>query len=331
MKDKLSISVDFCAPTFRGGHDLEHLRTKSFFGRFLHQYFRPQFGNNPDFIFYADAGSGEHLDYPSKTKRIFVTGENIPPNWSEADYAFTHEPIWNDRHWRLPHHRHWWYEGRTNPIRDFDLVRNRSVKFCNFLYSNERAHERIDFLDRLQRYRSVDSGGRVRNNIGYRVGNKPEFLSNYKFTIAFENESHPGYATEKIIEPLLMGSIPIYWGDPRIEDDFNPDCLVNVHRFSDFDAVIEEVMRIDADDSLWERYVSAPIFRDGVMPDCLTDEAYCDFLHSIFTKPAPPISRWRKRKQRIGARLRRGRAAQGLAQATSFTHRARKALARRFF
>ena len=38
-------------------------------------------------------------------------------------------------------------------------------------------------------------------------------------TIAFENSSFPGYTTEKIFEPMLEGSIPIYWGNPRVDED----------------------------------------------------------------------------------------------------------------
>ena len=62
--------------------------------------------------------------------------------------------------------------------------------------------------------------GRVLNTLGHRVADKQAFLRDYKFTIAFENESHPGYTTEKIVEPMLADSIPIYWGDPLVGTDF---------------------------------------------------------------------------------------------------------------
>jgi glyoxylate carboligase len=58
------------------------------------------------------------------------------------------------------------------------------------------------------------------NNIGYIVDNKRQFQSEYKFSIAFENNAHrpqyPGYTTEKIMEPMTVNSIPIYWEIQRL-------------------------------------------------------------------------------------------------------------------
>ena len=259
----------------------------------------------PDFLFYGDKGGGEHLLYPSRTIRIFLTGENIAPNWNEADYALTHERIWNERHWRVPLWRHWYDEGHTQVMRDFDVIRNRVDRFCNFIYSNDRAQERIDFFHLLSQYKQVDAGGKVLNNIGGRVDDKRAYLARSKFTIAFENESHPGYATEKIIEPLLMGSIPIYWGDPHIDEDFNPDCFINVHRFKCFDDVVDEVRRIDQNENLWQQYVTAPIFRGGRMPERLADSAVTDFMVTVF-QHGIPLNTWKKRCfQRLNARIRR--------------------------
>ena len=146
------------------------------------------------------------------------------------------------------------------------------------------------------------------NNVGGPVRDKRSYISRCKFTIAFENESHPGYATEKILEPLLMGSIPIYWGDPEIEEDFNPDCFVSVHRFKNFEGVVEEVIRIDQDESLWEKYVTAPIFRNGTLPEKLTDEAIIAFCERIFEERKSQIGLARKSIQKLQERLRRNTA-----------------------
>jgi hypothetical protein len=198
----------------------------------------------------------------------------------------------------VPLHRHWYDTRETKPIRDFEIVRARVSRFCNFIYSNPRAVERIAFLDSLSSYKRVDSGGKIRNNIGGPVLDKMKFIAASKFTIAFENESVSGYATEKIIQPLLVGSIPIYWGDPSIELDFNPEAFVNVHRYSSFDEVVAEIERIDQNEDLWRRYVTAPIFPDGRMPDELTDEALIGFFDSIFRYRRRYVSRSRKFGQR---------------------------------
>lgn len=53
------------------------------------------------------------------------------------------------------------------------------------------------------------------------VDDKIEVMRGYKFALCFENGSYPGYVTEKVIDCLVAGVIPIYAGAPDI-DDFLP-------------------------------------------------------------------------------------------------------------
>lgn len=43
-----------------------------------------------------------------------------------------------------------------------------------------------------------------------------KFLSKYKFTIAVENAKCDDYITEKLWRALIVGSVPVYFGSPRI-------------------------------------------------------------------------------------------------------------------
>jgi hypothetical protein len=56
---------------------------------------------------------------------------------------------------------------------------------------------------------------------------KKQFLSPYKFTIAFENDIFPGYQTEKLYDAMMMNSIPVYCGDPFIAEIFNTKSFIN--------------------------------------------------------------------------------------------------------
>jgi hypothetical protein len=47
-----------------------------------------------------------------------------------------------------------------------------------------------------------------------------EIYSPYLFHIAIENFSHPHYVSEKILNPLLCGTVPIYWGCSNINTYF---------------------------------------------------------------------------------------------------------------
>ena len=96
----------------------------------------------------------------------------------------------------------------------------------------------------------MDSGGRYRNNIGGAVKDKKAFMQNYKFSIAFENTSYDGYATEKITEAFAARTIPIYYGDPRIAEDFDEDAFVNCHRYQTIEDVVKRIQEIDKDDNI---------------------------------------------------------------------------------
>ena len=136
--------------------------------------------------------------------------------------------------------------------------------FCSFVYSNNSAsQERNIFFEKLSAYRQVASGGRFMNNVGGPVEDKLGFQSGFKFSIAFENTSYPGYATEKIVDSFAAGTIPIYWGDPRIGETFNTGAFVNCHDYASLDEVVEAVKAIDRDDSLYLRMMHTPALLSG--------------------------------------------------------------------
>jgi hypothetical protein len=58
------------------------------------------------------------------------------------------------------------------------------------------------------------------NNIYGDFKSMAEMCENYMFTIAIENTSHDHYFTEKIVNPLLYDTIPLYWGCKKIEEYF---------------------------------------------------------------------------------------------------------------
>ena len=64
-------------------------------------------------------------------------------------------------------------------------------------------------------------------------------LSNYKFSICFENMTNiRGYITEKIFDCFFAGSIPIYWGADNIEDYIPSNCYIDFRRFSSLDELV---------------------------------------------------------------------------------------------
>ena len=159
-------------------------------------------------------------------------------------------------------------------------------KFCNFVASNGNCQDRNRFFTELSKYKKVDSGGRFMNNIGQPVSDKRKFQSEYKFSIAFENNAYrPGYEwyiTEKVMEPMSVNSIPIYKGGDRICDDFNTKSFINYHDFSSEKDVIEYIIELDKDDNKYLELLKQPWFIDYNIPDNNKIENIKSFLYKIF-------------------------------------------------
>lgn len=71
-------------------------------------------------------------------------------------------------------------------------------------------------------------GGRVDvYGTGYRpIADKLEALRDYRFTIVVENCRRDYYFTEKLIDAFATGTVPIYWGCPKIAEVFGGRAVI---------------------------------------------------------------------------------------------------------
>ena len=257
-------------------------KTNNYFYNLLKEEFDVIITDNPDYLFFSVFGS-KHLQY--KCKKIFYTGENVAPPLHYCDCSFSFDYLDDNRNYRLPHYLLYdgYYELQRPKIIDESLAKR---KFCNFVVSNNGCQERNNFYTELSKYKKVDSGGRFANNIGYAVGNKVNFQSEYKFSIAFENNAyrpqHPGYTTEKIMEPMTVNSVPIYWGNPEIGKEFNTKSFINVYDFDHIDSVINYIEYLDNNDKKYLELLNQPWFDDYDIPENNKIENIKSFLYKIF-------------------------------------------------
>lgn len=56
---------------------------------------------------------------------------------------------------------------------------------------------------------------------------KLRFVSRFTHHLCFENETFPGYLTEKLFDSLFVGAVPLYAGDPLVGEWFEPGCFVD--------------------------------------------------------------------------------------------------------
>jgi alpha(1,3/1,4) fucosyltransferase len=274
----------------------------NFFTRLLGRRYRLELCDDPDFVIFSYVGE-RRRDYRRwNCVRIFYTGENIPPDWSACDWAFSFEHTADPRHFRMPHWPFYVDPAALVKPPDHDpaAVLAGKQRFCAFVVSNPLCRTRNDFFRRLSRYKPVDSGGKVLNTLGHRVGDKQAFLRDYKFTIAFENESHPGYTTEKIVEPMLANSIPIYWGDPLVGRDFDTRSFLSAHDSHSLDDLVERVIEVDRNPALHLELLGRPWFRDNRVPACADSRQILDQFTRIFSTPVAPVARSRSVNHLLG-------------------------------
>jgi len=193
----------------------------------------------------------------------------------------------------------WAYWGleRINQRKSFDNIDDKK-KFCCMVVSNPKCEERNEFFRRLSEYKRVDSAGKFLNNIGVPIENKMEFIKDYKFVIAFENSSYPGYTTEKLIEPLFTNSIPIYWGNPQVEKDFNTNCFLNIKGVSQFNDAINKIIELDNDDEKYLAMRNEPCFVDYKIPKEFSNESILQFFDYVIgdSKSKRPVATIKMKK-----------------------------------
>ncbi|MDR0602903.1 MAG: glycosyltransferase [Bacteroidales bacterium] len=239
---------------------------------------------NPDYLFFSSYGFNHYKRKYDDCVKIFYTYENTEPDFSSFDYGigFQHLDA-GDRYLRFPSYLVNGFSKLNKEKKsidksfadkiDYEKVRGgggkflTNRKFCNVIWSKHNSKIdpfRIKFFDLLNKYKTIDCGGTWNNNIGRQIGSptewnsKIQFMQEYKFSFALENSSLSGYTTEKIVHAMLANSIPLYYGNPDIEKDFNTKSMVFINDFDTMEAAVEEIIRLDKDDNAYMEKLQEP-------------------------------------------------------------------------
>jgi hypothetical protein len=270
-------------------------KMNNYFYNLLIQKYKVTIDENPDLLFYSCFGE-EYLKF--NCTRIFYTGENIRPDFSACDFAFTFDYNKRKNHFRLPlyslyidHHN---MLGQLKTIDSREVARSiwrAKTKFCCMVVSNPNCKERITFFQNLSKVKWVDSGGSVLNNVGGRVADKAEFIKDYKFVISFENYAQDGYTTEKILEPIFMDCIPIYWGNKLIEKDFNAERFIDYSKFDSEEELIAKLLEIDQNDELAVDMLMQPAFSKNKLTHEEEHIQVLQILSTVLENQSEPIAK----------------------------------------
>lgn len=215
--------------------------------------------------------------------KIYYTGENLPPSTdSNVKFNIGFSYIKDDNYFRIPN---WLLElnlfsidekAAANPI-PFNpklLFRKKfgaRNKFCIFVASRVSCVERNTVYNTLMRYKKVDSAGTVFNNSEWipagpgGSGGQPakvKAYENYKFAIVGENSKADGYVTEKLLHAKLAGCVPIYWGDPSVNLEFEKGSFINVSDFATEEDLLTRISYLDTNDTAWLAIANTPLLKE---------------------------------------------------------------------
>ena len=206
-----------------------------------------------DYIVMQDVTS-ENID---KSKTIFLGKE---PNYISKHrcgdcFRELHHELGNS--W-MP--QTWWVNMPYNELKNLTPNKTKKLSVVN---SNKRGTKgqsiRYDIIQRIIRKypNDIDVWGGItmgRKNIGpfkdmLPPRDKKAGLLPYKYHFACENGDTPFYFTEKIIDPLICWSMPIYWGCKNIDKFLPEGSYVNID--VDDPSAVDKIIEISSSD-LWE-------------------------------------------------------------------------------
>jgi hypothetical protein len=126
-----------------------------------------------------------------------------------------------------------WERGLHDKTADFSIIASPK---CNTVGQKMR-HEAADRFPVLERF--------GRGAVVGRLGEKAAWLAPYRYSVVIENSRVNGYFTEKLLDCLACGCVPLYWGDPLVGDTF--ESVVPFDTLDDLGALLENPPAIDTD------------------------------------------------------------------------------------
>lgn len=272
--------IKLCFLDFWGDFDVN----KNFFFFLLSKIYDVQVTTDPnkaDIIIYSLFGE-EHKKYNNALK-IFYTGENYRPKYDECDLAFSFDFTDHEKNIRVPlwllqidwfNQTNYGNPNYTLPLDQLDdnfFSKKNRTEFCCTVF-NSPSPFRYEMFTELSKYKPVHGYGKPFGNWFYGEDKKYNILSNYKFTICFENSIYPGYYTEKPIHAKSAGCIPIYWSDENMSKDFNSNGFINLSSFNnDVRSLVDYIIKVDQDDELYQKIRKEKLFNDLQDPRKLID------------------------------------------------------------
>ncbi|TRY94772.1 hypothetical protein DNTS_035650 [Danionella cerebrum] len=147
-----------------------------------------------------------------------------------------------------------WLREATESEKNFTIP--KKDKLVCWIVSHFEGHfRRSTYYYELVKHINVDAyGGHFKNRINDQDYSK--IVSSCKFYLSFENSIHQDYFTEKVFNPLSLGTVPVVIGPPRqnYEMSIPSDSFIHVDDFPSPKELADHLKMLDVDEERYRQF-----------------------------------------------------------------------------
>lgn len=144
---------------------------------------------------------------------------------------------------------------------EFRNLEHVPSKFVCSVISNKNASQRNEIIRKMGEYGVTIDKEKVPG--GYWDQPLLNYYSGYKFVLAFENTVDDYYITEKVINVLKAGVIPIYFGSEKINLFINKDRIFQINE-SNITTIISRMKYLHEKPHEWLKIVKEKLFTERI-------------------------------------------------------------------
>ncbi|XP_005168265.1 alpha(1,3)fucosyltransferase gene 2 isoform X1 [Danio rerio] len=142
----------------------------------------------------------------------------------------------------------------TDEQKNFTIPKKDKL-VCWIVSNFQEHHKRTHFYYEFAKHINVETyGGHFNNRINSEdYGN---VVSSCKFYLSFENSIHRDYFTEKLFNPLALGTVPVVIGPPRYNyEEFIPrDAFIHVDDFPSPKELADHLISLDQNEEQYKQF-----------------------------------------------------------------------------
>jgi len=130
----------------------------------------------------------------------------------------------------------------SDPSWRFPAISDKT-RLCSLIAANDHDQSHQGYRLRSEVCRLLEGDPRIDRygRDSTPLADKADGLRSYAFSIAMENAKEDYYFTEKLIDCLLLGVIPLYWGCPSIGRFFDPRGILSFSSVAQLQRLLESI------------------------------------------------------------------------------------------